>query len=59
MCASMQTDLHFCSLLFVGIVSELVLELFQFSAYYALKLRRLDVVVTRMTLYLLMRPISA
>ena len=41
-CASMQTDLRFCSLLLVGIVSELVHEIFQFATYYALKLGRLD-----------------
>ena len=31
MCASMQTDLRFCSLLLVGIVDELVHEIFQYS----------------------------
>ena len=42
MCASMQTDLRFCSLLLVGIVDELVHEIFQYSTYSALKLDRLD-----------------
>ena len=32
-CASMQTDLRFCSLLLVGILSELVHEIFQYSTY--------------------------
>ena len=41
MCASMQTDLRFCSLLIVGIVSELVHEMFQSSTYNALKPGRL------------------